>query len=192
MVDIEKKLKLLEDSSIESAKNDFQLLQDKINNNIQEKTSENIDNYRDALADKYENEVNKIIRNFNKEVFEYEKASKMKIINFKENLINNLKSKIRSNLEDFVKSPEYKDYLIKNIKTTLEKAYFQNSFCKVYIVERDFYLFKDDILSYFNIQLDKITNSNIGGCLVINEQAKISIDNTIKNNIEEFLDKLEI
>ena len=192
MVDIEKKLKLLEDSSIESAKNDFQLLQDKINNNIQEKTSENINNYRDVLADKYENEVNKIIRNFNKEVFEYEKASKMKIINFKENLINNLKSKIRRNLEDFVKSPEYKDYLIKNIKTTLEKAYFQSSFCKVYIVERDFYLFKDDILSYFNIQLDKITNSNIGGCLVINEQAKISIDNTIKNNIEEFLDKLEI
>ena len=37
----------------------------------------------------------------------------------------------------------------------------------------------------FNIFVDRIDNDNIGGCVVIDVQNKVSIDNTLKTNIAE-------
>lgn len=185
MVDIDKKLKMLEESSMESAKKDAEILGEKINNIAQKKIEEKVDDYREFLADKYEKEVNKIIRNYNKNIFDYEKEDKMKIINFKQNLVSNIETKVKEKLNIFVNSYEYKEYLLKNISDTLIKVHSENSFCKVYIIEKDFYKFKDEILKNFNIELDKIDNKNIGGCIAENRDMKILIDNTIKTNIEE-------
>ena len=189
MVDIEKKIQILEDSAVKSANKDAEILGEKINNIAQEKISEKLDNYRDFLAEKYEKEVNKIIRDYNKRIFDYEKNDKMKIINFKQNLVSNINSKVKEKLTIFVNSYEYKEYLFKNISDTLRKVHSENSFCKVCIVERDYYQFKNEILNVFNIELDKIDNINIGGCIAENRNAKISVNNTIKNNLEENINK---
>ena len=44
---------------------------------------------------------------------------------------------------------------------------------------------------YYGI-LDKIDNDNIGGCVIIDAQNKVSIDNTLKNNIAEKVKQISL
>ena len=37
----------------------------------------------------------------------------------------------------------------------------------------------------FGVEVDEISDENIGGCMLVNIKEKISIDNTLKNNIFE-------
>ncbi len=61
----------------------------------------------------------------------------------------------------------------------------------IFITENDYFKFSEEISETFNMKVDKIDNENIGGCVLININDKISIDNTIKNNIEEEIKQIK-
>ncbi len=180
---IDKKMEKMEKSSYAIAEKELEELKEENDSYANKKISVMIDDYKDELTKKYYDELNKINREYNKSIFDYEMNQKVKINMFKEKLLNNIYLKIDSEIKSFVNSPEYKDYLFKNVSFTLNK-FSNKEKCVIYLTENDYYNFGKEIEEKFNSKIEKINNENIGGCIIVNEIEKISIDNTIKTNIE--------
>ncbi len=189
-MNIEKKLKSIEESCIETAHREAQELEAIIRDTSNIKLNEKLETYKKDLAKKYEKEVNRLEKEYNMDVYDYEQSQKIRINQFQESLMHNIKTKVETAMIQFTNSETYKSYLISHIKNTMKKAYAENEKCKVLIVEKDYYQYKNEILQIFPIMLERINNDYIGGCMVINEKNKISIDNTIKTNIDQLGDQL--
>ncbi len=184
MIKIEK-IEKIKKSCVEIAKRELAVLKEENTSYANEKISKMIEDYQDVLSIKYANELNKIEREYNRNLFDYEMEGNVSLNKFKAKLFDNIKTEVIKNLKEFTDSKEYKKYLIKNIEKTL------NNIDKgiIYITEKDFKKFKDELEKLFNTKIDKIDDTNIGGCMVVNN--KISVDNTIKNNIEEKLSEIK-
>lgn len=191
MVDVNKKLDKIEKNCYETAKKEFNLLKEENDNIISEKVLEKVNSYKEELAKKYVNEINKIEREYNRNLFDYEMDERIKVNDFKQSLKNNINSQVELEMWKFVDSLEYKDYLLKTINKTLENIE-RNENTEIYVTEKDFDRFKDELQERFCIKIDKISNENIGGCVVIDSVNKVSINNTLKTNIEEKIEKINL
>lgn len=188
MIDISKKLEKIEKNCLDLAKKELNIIKAENNQVLDEKLLEKVNSYKEELSKKYDIESNKLKREYNSILFDYEQDEKKKINNFKQTLINNMESKIKSEFEDFTTSGEYKEYLLKSIQKTLQKS--KSDDCTVFVTEKDYSKYEEEIVKEFNVNVGKIENSNIGGCMLINMKDKISIDNTLKTNIEEKIKKV--
>ena len=191
MIDINKKLDKIEKNCYELAKREYKFLKEDNDNIISEKVLEKVNSYKEELTKKYANEISKIEREYNRNLFDYEMAERVKVNEFKQNLKENINSMVESQIYNFIETYEYKNFLFRNIEKTLSKM-DMNECIEVYITEKDFYKFKDEIEKIFNVKLEKIENENIGGCVVIDSQNHISINNTLKTNIEEKIEKINL
>lgn len=185
MIKIEKKIEKIRKSCLETAKRELVILKEENSSIANEKISKMIEDYQDVLSVKYTNELNKIEREYNRNLFDYEMEGNVRLNNVKAKLFENIKSEVVKELKEFVDSKEYKKYLIKNIEETLQNS----TKGTIYVTEKDFKRYKDELEKLFNTKIDTIDDTNIGGCMV--ENNKISIDNTIKNNIEEKLSEIK-
>lgn len=191
MIDINKKLDKIEKNCYELAKREYKFLKEDNDNIISEKVLEKVNSYKEELTKKYTNEISKIEREYNRNLFDYEMAERVKVNEFKQNLKENINSMVESQIYNFIETYEYKNFLFRNIEKTLSKM-DMNECIEVYITEKDFYKFKDEIEKTFNVKLEKIENENIGGCVVIDSLNHISINNTLKTNIEEKIKKINL
>lgn len=191
MIDINKKLDKIEKNCYELAKREYKFLKEDNDNIISEKVLEKVNSYKEELTKKYTNEISKIEREYNRNLFDYEMAERVKVNEFKQNLKENINSMVESQIYNFIETYEYKNFLFRNIEKTLSKM-DMNECIEVYITEKDFYKFKDEIEKTFNVKLEKIENENIGGCVVIDSLNHISINNTLKTNIEEKIEKINL
>lgn len=191
MIDINKKLDKIEKNCYELAKREYKFLKEDNDNIISEKVLEKVNSYKEELTKKYTNEISKIEREYNRNLFDYEMTERVKVNEFKQNLKENINSMVESQIYNFIETYEYKDFLFRNIEKTLSKINM-NECIEVYITEKDFYKFKDEIEKTFNVRLEKIENENIGGCVVIDSLNHISINNTLKTNIEEKIEKINL
>lgn len=191
MIDINKKLDKIEKNCYELAKREYKFLKEDNDNIISEKVLEKVNSYKEELTKKYTNEISKIEGEYNRNLFDYEMAERVKVNEFKQNLKENINSMVESQIYNFIETYEYKNFLFRNIEKTLSKINM-NECIEVYITEKDFYKFKDEIEKTFNVKLEKIENENIGGCVVIDSQNHISINNTLKTNIEEKIEKINL
>lgn len=191
MIDINKKLDKIEKNCYETARKEYKFLKEENDSIIFEKALDKVNSYKEELAKKYTNEISKIEREYNRNLFDYEMNERVKINEFKQNLKEDINSKVELEICKFVDTFEYKNFLFKTIEKTLSKI-SKNEYIEVYVTEKDFNKFKDEIKSNFNIKLEKIENENIGGCIVIDTINHISINNTLKTNIEEKIEKLNL
>ena len=192
MSEIDIKLEKIRKSCTETAKREMLVLKEENDTFSNEKIEQRIDKYKDELKEKYILELNTLEREYNSNLFNYEMEEHVKINKFKQDLISNIKYKIISELQKFVDSKEYETYLNKNIKNVLKSFSGKNNNFKLYITENDYAKYKNKLENEFDIKLEKIGNENIGGCIIVNEIEKISIDNTIKTNIEEKIKTIKI
>lgn len=197
MVDINKKIEKIEKNCIETAKKELSSLKNENDTFSEQKISEKVNNYKFELAKKYDDEINKLKREFNRNTFDYELNQKKKVSDFRKSLIQKIENKIISEFKDFVNSPEYDSYLRGNIDTVQMMINYNE--CTIFITERDynryyqkFEEYKNGMPNSFNISLDKIDNNYIGGCIILDKKNKISIDNTIKTNISQRIKKINL
>lgn len=186
---IDKKIDKIEKSCYELARKELKELKEENNINSEQIISEKIENYKQELSKKYEYELSKIIREYNRNIFDFEMGEKVKINNFKSSLIEKLTKKIINKFQDFIQSDEYRTYLFSNLENLLGKF---NSKSIIYLTDNDYYKFNNDIQNKFETIVKKMDNENIGGFIVINENEKISIDNTIKTNIAECIKNINL
>jgi hypothetical protein len=184
MADNEKKIEKLEKSCYETAKKELKILEKENSDVYSEKINEMVEDYKEYLRKKYNQEINKLSREYNREVFDYEMEEKVKLNKFKNTLIDNMKTKIEYAMHNFINTEEYENYLINNIKISMNKIKNIED-TTIYLTEKDYYKFKEKIENNFNIKFDKLENDYIGGSIIINNRERISVDNTIKTNIEE-------
>lgn len=185
MIKIEKKIEKIRKSCLETAKRELAVLKEENASIANERISKMIEDYQDVLSIKYTNELNKIEREYNRNLFDYEMEGNVRLNKVKAKLFENIKAEVVKKLKEFVEFKEYKKYLIKNIEETLKNS----TKGTIYVTEKDFKRYKDELEKLFNTKIDTIDDTNIGGCMVVNN--KISIDNTIKNNIEEKLSEIK-
>lgn len=201
MIDIDKKIEKIEKNCIDTAKKELNALKLENDDISEQKILEKVNSYKEELAQKYETEVNKIQREFNKNTFEYEMNEKKKISDYRQSLINEIQNKIVAEFQNFVRTPEYAQYLRHEI-AFMQMMIGYNK-CTIFITENDYDRFYDEYVrtkeslnrndpEFINVTLDKISNEYIGGCIILDEINKVSIDNTLKNNIAEEIKKINI
>lgn len=190
MIDIDRKIDKIEKNCLETAKKELNILKKENDDFSEDKILEKVNLYKDELSKKYENELNKIEREFNRGIFDYEMNQKMKITTFKKQLIGKIENNVKSEFEIFINTEEYKYYLLRCIENVLSKM--KKGKCIIFITERDYDKYYKDISMAFNADVDKMDNENIGGCIIINRENKISIDNTIKTNISQKITKINL
>lgn len=182
--EINRKLEKIKNNCINTAKQEnaeLKLENDKVEKELLEKM---VTEYELEVQKKYENEINKLNRDYNKNIFNYDMESRRKLTKFKDTLILYVHKKLIEKFIQFSDTEEYRDFLRNNIRQVLSKV-SSNGDCTVYVTNRDMERFGNDLRNEFNVELQTIEDSNIGGCMLINDSEKVSIDNTLKNNISE-------
>lgn len=188
---VDKKIEKIEKTCYELAKKEQKDLKDNNDNNSNEKIALMIEEYKENLSKKYVDELSKINRENKRELFDFEKEEKMKVKQLKIDLTNNLLLKITNEFESYTNTDEYKQYLLNNIQNTLRKFKSAND-CIIYITQKDYDKFSLEIQNTYNLKIEKMENENIGGCIIVNNVEKISIDNTLKTNIQEEIYKVNL
>ncbi len=185
---IDKKIEKIEKSCYEIAKKELKELEEENNINISKKKSLMLEEYKDELSIKYNDDISQIERDYNKSIFDYEMLEKVKLKVYKEEKIYSIYSKVLEQLKNYVFSLDYEKFLLHNISNLLSK--YKAEDCIIYLTENDFNKFGKKIQEKFNCRIEKIENEYIGGCIIVNELEKISIDNTLKTNIQDEIKKI--
>ena len=181
-----KKLEKINKSCIDIAKRELVTLKQENDSFSNEKINQMLERYKQELSDKYFVELNKVVREYNRKIFDFEQQQQMRINKLKKSLKEDLIIELTKEIEKFVDSCEYEQYLINNINKTLEKNK-DKSGSVIYITERDYKKYFENLSLKFNLKIEKIDNNNLGGCILVNQIAKVSLDNTLKNSIEEYV-----
>jgi len=179
-----KKIERLENNCITTAKTENEELK-KENNEIEAKLlDEKLVSYESEIERKQNIEFGKLQRDYNKNIFVYNMESKKKITQFKDTLILNIHKTLIERFFEYTESDDYINYLKNNIRQVLERVK-KTEDCKIFVTKRDVERYKDELMREFGVEVDEISDENIGGCMLVNIKEKISIDNTLKNNIFE-------
>lgn len=187
---LEQRLERIEKIALENARKDLKQIKDENDYNTSLKLEEISENYREYLADKYENELKKIDRDYNKEVYDFEIDERIRLKNFKENILKGIKSNIINQITLFVNSNEYKDYLFKNVNLAFNKINADNTI--LYLTQKDIERYASQIQEIIEIKIEKMDDKYIGGSMLLNKDKKISIDNTLLTSIEEEIKKVNL
>ena len=189
MIDLEIKINKIEKNCIEFAKKETKALKDENDLIVSERKADIIDNYKDELAKKYLQDIDNLKKEYNMNVFNYEVQERKKITDYKQNLLNQIKAEVEKFLKEFAKSRSYKKFLFSSISNVFVAEEISED-ATIYITDSDFLKYKNEIIKKYNLKVDKIDNNNIGGFKLIDLKNKFSIDNTLKNNIEEQISKI--
>lgn len=203
MIDVSKKIEKIEKNCIDTAKKELALLKDENDKISEEKILEKVNNYKTELAEKYQEEINKLNREFNRNIFDYEIEGKKKVSQKREECIEKIENRIVEEFKNFVNIPEYENFLETRIaETKTLEIYFEETDYTIFITENDYNKYYEKILnnellgqdmnSKSNITIEKISNSYIGGCIILDRKNNISIDNTIRTDISQKIKEINI
>jgi vacuolar-type H+-ATPase subunit E/Vma4 len=191
-MDIEKKLKNVEDNCINLAQKDADELKKATEKERDEKIADFISKYKEELDMKLNKEMANLNKNYNHSIFTLKKEGQIKLENFKKSKIRELKNKILDKYNDYKNTEEYKYDLISRIKATMGKA-GEGSRFEIMVVENDYNNYIEMLKNEFvNIDIKQLSNDYIGGCIIFNKDKKMLIDNTIRTVLEEELGKVVI
>ena len=186
------KLEKIEKNCYEIAKKQLKEMQENNNKAIAEGVETKLNEYKNHLASKFEDESKRLKRDFNREVYEFEMSTKARINSFKKQMKDNMFSRVEEKINAFVDSDEYKGYLFSNIKASFEKHSLDSNEVTIYVTEKDIGRFGEEIKETFKTNVETIPNENIGGSVVIDRNKKISIDNTIRTNVIDKIESIKI
>jgi vacuolar-type H+-ATPase subunit E/Vma4 len=191
-MDLEKKLKNVEDNCINLAQKDADELKKATEKERDEKIADFISKYKEELDMKLNKEMANLNKNYNHSIFTLKKEGQIKVENFKKSKIRELKNKILDKYNDYKNTEEYKYDLISRIKATMGKA-GEGSRFEIMVVENDYNNYIEMLKNEFvNIDIKQLSNDYIGGCIIFNKDKKMLIDNTIRTVLEEELGKVVI
>ena len=189
--EIIRKIDKIKNNCINTAKQENSELKLENDKTEKELLDQMVEKYELEARKKFDDEVNKLSKNYNKNIFNYEMESKKKLAKFKNTLLLNIHRVLIEKFIAFLETEEYKTFLKDNMAKVLAKV-DSNENCTVYITEKDDNRFGAELRAEFGVHIETIDDDYIGGCILINKLEKISIDNTLKNNIYERINHITI
>ena len=185
------KLEKIEKNCINSADEDYKKLKNENDTSIEKIVNEEVEKYKKFLDEKYKREEAKLEKEYNKNIYNYSMNSKRKERQFEDTLILNLHKEIIERFYKYTADNEYEKYLFSSIEKVLSKIQKKEESI-IYITENDIEKFEERIKEKYDIEIRKIDNDYIGGVILLNNADKVSIDNTLKTNIEEKIKKIHL
>lgn len=181
MAEIEEKLKSFETICMSEAKEQKKELEKKIDEKTQTTIQDEIDKYKE----KQENKKNKILlkmeKEYNTNLWNLENEYHKKNIELDKDFESRLFEELKNQLIEFTKSEQYESFFKKNIDETINKI-SQKENLIIFVTENDKNKFTN-FLDNLNYKIETIDDSNIGGCIIQNNEK--SINNTILENLKE-------
>ena len=161
----------------------FCKLNEKINTEIEEQINVELTEYVKKQEASYKKQCEKIVKDYNKALFEYEVECKKNVQNVKNIIKKELKEEVKRKLQIFTEKEEYLQYLIKTINDSLNVVNNDNSSI-IFVTNNDKQKY-EEVLNRYNIKIDVLDNDFIGGCKLKNDKLGVIIDNTLKTNLDE-------
>ena len=183
-MDIDEKIKKFEQSCEKLAQIDAQKLNEKLNREIEEQIESDLDEYVKKQEVSYNKQCEKVVKEYNKSLFDYELECKKNIQNVKKIINRELKEEVERRIIDFSNKEEpYIQYLIRSIESALNVVENHNS-SVIYVTKKDYERYRE-LLMKFGVKINCLEDSYIGGCKIVNIDSGVIVDNTLKSNIEE-------
>ena len=114
-MDLDNKIKKFEQSCERLAQIDAEKLNEKINTEIEEQINVELTEYVKKQEASYKKQCEKIVKDYNKALFEYEVECKKNVQNVKNIIKKELKEEVKRKLQIFTEKEEYLKYLIKTM-----------------------------------------------------------------------------
>ena len=120
-MDVNEKLQQFGQSLEEISNKEYRQIEQDVDNEIKTGIEEEIKEYENKKQANFDKTSQRIEKDYNKKVYNYEIQCKKEIIDEQKNLKENLKNEIRNRLVKFVKNDRYQDVLIKSIDERINK-----------------------------------------------------------------------
>ena len=120
-MDVNEKLQQFGQSLEEISNKEYKQIEQEVDNEIKTGIEEEVKEYENKKQANFDKTSQRIEKDFNKKVYNYEIQCKKEIIDEQKNLKENLKNEIRNRLIEFVKNDRYQDVLIKSIDERINK-----------------------------------------------------------------------
>ena len=120
-MDVNEKLQQFGQSLAEISNKEYRQIEQEVDNEIKTGIEEEVKEYENKKQANFDKTSQRIEKDFNKKVYNYEIQCKKEIIDEQKNLKENLKNEIRNRLIEFVKNDRYQDVLIKSIDERINK-----------------------------------------------------------------------
>lgn len=120
-MDVNEKLQQFGQSLEEISNKEYRQIEQEVDNEIKTGIEEEIKEYENKKQANFDKTSQRIEKDYNKKVYNYEIQCKKEIIDEQKNLKENLKNEIRNRLVEFVKNDRYQDVLIKSIDERINK-----------------------------------------------------------------------
>ena len=120
-MDVNEKLQQFGQSLEEISNKEYRQIEQEVDNEIKTGIEEEVKEYENKKQANFDKTSQRIEKDFNKKVYNYEIQCKKEIIDEQKNLKENLKNEIRNRLIEFVKNDRYQDVLIKSIDERINK-----------------------------------------------------------------------
>ena len=127
-MDVNEKLQQFGQSLEEISNKEYKQIEQEVDNEIKTGIEEEVKEYENKKQTNFDKTSQRIEKDYNKKVYNYEIQCKKEIIDEQKNLKENLKNEIRNKLAKFVEKDEYKDILIKSIDERINKNWRQNRY----------------------------------------------------------------
>lgn len=120
-MDVNEKLQQFGQSLEEISNKEYRQIEQEVDNEIKTGIEEEIKEYENKKQANFDKTSQRIEKDYNKKVYNYEIQCKKEIIDEQRKLKENLKNEIRNRLVEFVKNDRYQDVLIKSIDERINK-----------------------------------------------------------------------
>lgn len=187
-MDIDEKIKKFEQSCEKLAQIDAQKLNEKLNKEIEKQIESDLEEYIKKQEVSYNKQCEKVVKEYNKSLFDYELECKKNIQNVNKIINRELKEEVERRIIDFSNKEElYIQYLVRCIDSVLKVVENHNN-SVIYVTKRDYERYRE-LLMKFGIAINCLEDSYIGGCKLVNTDSGVMVDNTLKSNIEEIFEE---
>lgn len=120
-MDVNEKLQQFRQSLEEISNKEYRQIEQEVNNEIREGIEEEVKEYENKKQINFNKMSQRIEKDYNKKIFNYEIQCKKEIIDEQKRLKEKLKNEIKNRLIEFVKTDKYLDILIKSINERIIK-----------------------------------------------------------------------
>lgn len=188
---VEEKIKIFEESCKRLLHQEVSQLSKNIDTQINEQIKDELQEYEEKEELAYQKKLEKMEKEYNKQIYSLEMESKKEVLNQKKMIQKDLEKQVIEILKDFTKTPNYQAFLMSRINETIQKVKDTNH-SVLGIVKQDEERYGSEIRSKYNIGLKVIEDKYIGGCILEDSVAGLSIDDTIRNSVDEKLENNEL
>lgn len=186
----QEKIKVFQESCQRLLNREVAELSKKIDTEIEQQIKDELQEYQEKEEFAYQKKLEKLEKDYNKQMYALEMECKKDVLNQKKNIQKELNKEVIQILKDFTKTPEYESFLMQRIAESMQKLENTNH-AVLGLVKQDEERYGNRIRENYKIQIKIMEDKYIGGCILEDDIAGLSIDNTIQNSIDEKLQKNE-